>query len=422
MAVMDSRKWFPAFLNTLELNGEGVEVGVLRGDNAANILFGEAGHQPAVPKWNGKSLHLVDVRLGPAHERFSGAETPVEIVYHECDSLTAASRFAAESLDWVYIDADHHYEAVKADIAAWYPKIRPGGLLCGHDYMITDWHGGAFCGVKWAVDQFARQVGLYPYITTKDPEPTWMIFKCPPVAAKRIHVISGHTDPHAPHVAGVRHNQENYCQKSGYNYHFLELARTYDRSPAWTRWQAIVDECQRIPQDDWLVWLDADAIVTNPHRALHRFIYARFEFIAAGYYASVRRQIGGHEGWLPDSGVVFVKNTLAMQAALREMYAKDWGRQFWDWPRDEYGLANSLQCERSPRCLLYVQRDFNALPHHSARNGGMRGDELITHYSFGVGSESKIPAILDTLAAIEDGAVGAYHPFPIERGSHLDSA
>ena len=49
-------------------------------------------------------------------------------------SLEAVSRFADGSLDWVFIDAFHEYDAVTADIVAWYPKIKPGGLISGHDY------------------------------------------------------------------------------------------------------------------------------------------------------------------------------------------------------------------------------------------------------------------------------------------------
>lgn len=37
------------------------------------------------------------------------------------------------SLDFVFIDADHSYESVKEDINLWEPKVRPGGMVAGHD-------------------------------------------------------------------------------------------------------------------------------------------------------------------------------------------------------------------------------------------------------------------------------------------------
>ena len=48
-------------------------------------------------------------------------------------SIAAAATFADATLDFVFIDADHSYEAAKADIAAWRSKVKPGGILCGHD-------------------------------------------------------------------------------------------------------------------------------------------------------------------------------------------------------------------------------------------------------------------------------------------------
>ena len=39
-----------------------------------------------------------------------------------------------DELDFVYIDGDHRREAVEKDISLYYPKVKDGGLLCGHDY------------------------------------------------------------------------------------------------------------------------------------------------------------------------------------------------------------------------------------------------------------------------------------------------
>lgn len=48
-------------------------------------------------------------------------------------SVEAARDIPDGSLDFVFIDADHREEAVRADIEAWRPKVRPGGRLAGHD-------------------------------------------------------------------------------------------------------------------------------------------------------------------------------------------------------------------------------------------------------------------------------------------------
>ncbi len=53
---------------------------------------------------------------------------------HECLSWKAASRYSDDSLDFVFIDASHDRESVGNDLSAWWPKVRPGGILAGHDY------------------------------------------------------------------------------------------------------------------------------------------------------------------------------------------------------------------------------------------------------------------------------------------------
>lgn len=52
-------------------------------------------------------------------------------------SLEAAMWVPDESLDFVFIDGDHSYASVMADIEAWTPKLKPGGVLCGHDYGVV---------------------------------------------------------------------------------------------------------------------------------------------------------------------------------------------------------------------------------------------------------------------------------------------
>jgi len=62
------------------------------------------------------------------------------------DSANSADTFKDNSIDFVFIDADHRYESIKRDILAWKPKIKTGGVIAGHDYSLS------YPGVVKAVD------------------------------------------------------------------------------------------------------------------------------------------------------------------------------------------------------------------------------------------------------------------------------
>lgn len=66
-------------------------------------------------------------------------------------SVDAAKVISNHSLDLVYIDADHSYPSVKLDILTWLPKIRMGGIICGHDY-----NGQPTWGVNKAVNEMFK--------------------------------------------------------------------------------------------------------------------------------------------------------------------------------------------------------------------------------------------------------------------------
>jgi predicted O-methyltransferase YrrM len=70
-------------------------------------------------------------------------------------SWDAAFLFEDNYFDFVFIDADHEYDSVKKDIEAWFPKVKKGGILAGHDYGYPKWPG-----VKIAVDEFSLKNNL----------------------------------------------------------------------------------------------------------------------------------------------------------------------------------------------------------------------------------------------------------------------
>ena len=72
----------------------------------------------------------------------------------QCDSVKSAENYKDESLDVVFIDAMHTYEGCKGDIAAYFPKVKKGGIISGHDYA------DAHPGVIKAVDEFFKEKKL----------------------------------------------------------------------------------------------------------------------------------------------------------------------------------------------------------------------------------------------------------------------
>lgn len=69
-------------------------------------------------------------------EFFRNTRGPFNIHTCQLPSTIAAKNFGEYGVrfDMIFIDAAHDYDNVKADILAWRPLLRPGGLLCGHDY------------------------------------------------------------------------------------------------------------------------------------------------------------------------------------------------------------------------------------------------------------------------------------------------
>lgn len=161
------RAEFPLLLNEWNLLQEGVEVGVCQGRFSANLLSFWPGHLHLVDAWAplkdyGEEYdHEKNYEL--THQRLKEYEGRYEI--HRKTSLEAAGDFENESFDFVYLDANHAYEAVRDDLAAWWPKVKRGGMLAGDDYGIVEeqWvdfgHGRCRFGVKRAVDEWAKLVG-----------------------------------------------------------------------------------------------------------------------------------------------------------------------------------------------------------------------------------------------------------------------
>lgn len=91
-------------------------------------------------------------------ERFTGDK----FVIHRKPSVEAAKEVEDGSLDFVYIDGDHRKSEVLADIRAWYPKVKTGGIISGHDFVEKEVYSGVFQFIyDHAIKNNADALGVY---------------------------------------------------------------------------------------------------------------------------------------------------------------------------------------------------------------------------------------------------------------------
>lgn len=186
LSYVRTRTELPIILNRRSLTGKGVEVGVWKGEFSIFLL----------ENWKGEKLYSVDPWKNFASDEYVDDmnidQNDFDEIYNGVSKLltkyddrseiirdvstNAALSFEDNSLDFVYLDGRHDYEGVKEDIQSWYSKVKPGGLLSGHDYL-DGIIGKTDFGVKKAVDEFSKNNQLKLLVTDRDEYPSWFILK-----------------------------------------------------------------------------------------------------------------------------------------------------------------------------------------------------------------------------------------------------
>jgi predicted O-methyltransferase YrrM len=95
-------------------------------------------------------------------------------------SMDAVKNFDNESLDFVYIDANHEWPYVTQDIFYWAKKVRLGGIVSGHDYLKVQRKDG-MVQVKEAVHGYTEAFKISPWFVmdkcTLDRAGSWLWVK-----------------------------------------------------------------------------------------------------------------------------------------------------------------------------------------------------------------------------------------------------
>jgi hypothetical protein len=170
-------------LRRLPKRSVGVEIGVWAGDLSAAILravrparlhlldpWAFAPDEAYEQAWYGGTRAGSQAEMDEVYERvlqrFEAEIADGVVVIHRSPSAEAAARFEDGSLDWVYVDGNHLYDYVRADLELFGPKLRPGGLLAGDDYGAAGWWDD---GVRRAVDRFlVTEAGAYESVFLGD--------------------------------------------------------------------------------------------------------------------------------------------------------------------------------------------------------------------------------------------------------------
>jgi len=150
-------KLYKRAIDTFKDNSHFVEVGTWKGRSisfmAVEII--NSGYNiklDCVDTWEGSPEHYETdaIKTYTLYDQFLRNTEPIShMLTHIRDySVNASKLYEDESLDFVFIDAAHDYQNVKNDINAWFPKVKKGGIIAGHDY-VEGWHD-----VVKAVDEF----------------------------------------------------------------------------------------------------------------------------------------------------------------------------------------------------------------------------------------------------------------------------
>lgn len=184
---MRTRNEFPNLLREMKLTGKAAFIGVAEGSFEFAFLDRWPGTAYLIDVWAilkepGFTGHGEDTQDGQdaryarvlnRAEKYKGRALVMRTT-----SEDAASQFATTGtrLDFVYIDAQHDLVSARADVARWYPLVKSGGVISGHDFLSGHFNGQDY-GVKQAVNEFASARGLTVNVIAEEWPSWWTVVK-----------------------------------------------------------------------------------------------------------------------------------------------------------------------------------------------------------------------------------------------------
>jgi len=181
------REDLPQFFKDLGFK-TGAEIGVEQG--LFSELICKAGMKLyAIDSWlkyGDCQNHISQEEMDSFYEDTKKRLAPYDCAIIRKFSLDAVKDFKDESLDFVYIDGAHDFQNVTNDIIEWSKKVRKGGVISGHDYIVIE-RPSDVIHVKWVIDAYTQAYKINPWYVLgrkdnvegekRDKQRSWMWIK-----------------------------------------------------------------------------------------------------------------------------------------------------------------------------------------------------------------------------------------------------
>jgi glycosyltransferase involved in cell wall biosynthesis len=249
-----NRELFPDLIRSCGYQS-GVEIGVQRGEHAAQLLDAWPGKLSLVDPWEHQDTNVYPCMGNVPQEDHDRLYEEAKAntarfgdraeIFREY-SVEAAKRFGVGQLGFVYIDGNHTYDAVMQDLRVWYPTVAPGGIIAGHDFTNDgnpDLPKGGVFGVEPAVLDFLEEHPYTLHVAREEEFPTWYFFKTAPAAtsviAEHEHITLAPAD-RKPRLlwigdaiahTGFARVTHSVCQYLKDTWDLLVIGLNYDGSP-----------------------------------------------------------------------------------------------------------------------------------------------------------------------------------------------
>lgn len=248
-------------------------------------------------------------------EAFARLSPDPRAVFIHRPAEEACRLFPDGFFDFIYLDCDHRYEAMRDDLRRWHWKLRPGGILAGHD------HSPFFPGVAQAVEEFAAEKNLKLRVF----EDSDWLFEPEGEPKKKTAVLTIAMGDHRKIHEWTAESKRKYAARIGADFVVIDRPGIAKTTPHWEKFQIfdLLEKYERI------LYLDADTIVREdcpdlfqlvPEDHIGLFNEAPFTDRSKELMIDICRQYGVFlDGW---NGKYYNTGVMVISRAHRDLFKK----------------------------------------------------------------------------------------------------